>query len=189
MLGEAALRDLQKYHDAMSAVPYAAYVELVQQYGDESDRGRSMIEKIIAFIAALALLLAPAAETWEPDPAEVEMLACAIYNEAGGDACSDLCRYYVGDVILNRVADPRFPDTIEGVLTAPGQYGRFSKTGIVWPSRAKNPGEAHAVQRAYDTAYDLLSGNHSELYGQGYVWQAEFTQGSGFWLDGLYFGR
>ena len=125
----------------------------------------------------------------EPDPAEVEMLACAIYNEAGGDACSDLCRYYVGDVILNRVADPRFPDTIEGVLTAPGQYGRFSKTGVVWPSRAKNPGEAHAVQRAYDTAYDLLSGNHSEIYGKGYVWQAEFTQGSGFWLDGLYSGK
>lgn len=125
----------------------------------------------------------------EPDPAEVEMLACAIYNEAGGDACSDLCRYYVGDVILNRVADPRFPDTIEGVLTAPGQYGRFSKTGIVWPKRASNPGEAHAVQRAYDTAYDLLSGNHSELYGAGYVWQAEFSQGSGFWLDGLYFGK
>lgn len=127
---------------------------------------------------------------WEPDPAEVEMLACAIYNEAGGDACSDVCRYYVGDVILNRVADPRFPDTIEAVLIAPKQYGRFSKTGIVWPSRAKNPGEAHAVQRAYDTAYDLLSGNHSELYGNGYVWQSENIQGKeGFWCDGIYFGR
>lgn len=107
----------------------------------------------------------PQPTPWEPDKAEVE------------------------DVILNRVADPRFQDTIEAVLTAPGQYGRFSKTGIVWPKRASNPGEAHAVQRAYDTAYDLLSGNHSELYGAGYVWQAEFSQGSGFWLDGLYFGK
>lgn len=156
---------------------------------------------VIAMIVICILLATPvrAAECrlagkpeptpWEPDPEDVEMLACAIYNEAGGDACSDLCRYYVGDVILNRVADPRFPDTIEGVLTAPGQYGRFSKTGIVWPKRASNPGEANAVKRAYDTAYDLLSGNHSEIYGKGYVWQAEFTQGSGFWLDGLYFGK
>lgn len=32
---------------------------------------------------------------------EVEMLACAIYQEAGGDACCDLCRHRVGDVILN----------------------------------------------------------------------------------------
>ena len=75
----------------------------------------------------------------EPDEAMVEMLACGIYQEAGGDECSDECRIDVGDVMLNRVTDPRFPNTLEGVLTAPGQYGRFSKTGIVWPSRASNP--------------------------------------------------
>ena len=121
---------------------------------------------------------------------EVEMLACGIYNEAGGDECSDDTRRYVGDVMLNRVADSRFPDTLEAVLTAPGQYGRFSKTGIVWPERAKNPGEKHAVERAYRIAEELLSGQHSELYGEGYVWQAEFEQGTdGFWQDGLYFGR
>ena len=126
----------------------------------------------------------------EPEMTEREMLACGIYNEAGGDACSDDCRRYVGDVMLNRVEDSRFPDTLEGVLTAPGQYWRFSKTGIVWPERAKEPGEAHAVERAYRIADELLAGDHSELYGQGYVWQAEFVQGTeGFWCDGLYFGR
>lgn len=126
----------------------------------------------------------------EPDEAMVEMLACGIYQEAGGDECSDECRIDVGDVMLNRVTDPRFPNTLEGVLTAPGQYGRFSKTGIVWPSRASNPGEAAAVERAYRIARQLLSGNHGELWGQGYVWQAEFEQGTeGFWLDGIYFGR
>lgn len=148
-----------------------------------------MIEKIIAFIAALALLLAPAAEEETIDPQKLEILACGIYCEAGGDACSDECRMAVGDVMLTRELDPRFPDTLEGVLTQKGQYGTFSRTGVIWPERAKNPGEAHAVQRAYDTAYDLLTGNHGKLYGQGYVWQAEFTQGSGFWLDGLYFGK
>jgi len=126
----------------------------------------------------------------ELDEAMVEMLACRIYWEAGGDSCSDLCRYYCGDVMLNRVNDPRFPDTLEGVLTQKKQYGRFYWTGIVWPERAKKPGEAHAVQRAYDTARDLLSGNHSELYGAGYVWQAEFKQGKDIiYLDGMYFGR
>lgn len=76
-----------------------------------------------------------------PEPDLVEMLACGIYQEAGGDECSDDTRRKVGDVMLNRVEDSRFPDTLEAVLTAPGQYGRFSKTGIVWPERAKNPGE------------------------------------------------
>lgn len=121
---------------------------------------------------------------------DTERLACAIYNEAGGDMCSDECRINVGDVILNRVEDDRFPDSIEGVLTAPLQYGNFAKTGIVWPERAKNPLEAEAVERAWRIAEALLAGEHGELFGQGYVWQAEFTQGSdGFWLDGLYFGR
>lgn len=126
----------------------------------------------------------------EPDEAMVEMLACGIYSEAGGDACSDLCRKYVGDVMLNRVEDERFPDNLYDVLTAPAQYGRFATTGIKWPERAKEPGEAHAVERAYRIAEELLSGQHSELYGEGYVWQAEFEQGTeGFWLDGIYFGR
>jgi len=126
----------------------------------------------------------------EPDEAEVEMLACAIYCEAGGDACSDLCRYMVGDVMLNRVDDPRFPDTLEEVLTQKGQYGRFYWTGIVWPERASNPGEAAAVARAYETARALLTGEHSELYGEGYIWQAEFAQGTDvIYLDGTYFGR
>lgn len=161
--------------------------------------------RIIRIMAAIALVCGfsmtpilpeplPAAMTagavLEPDAELVEKLACAIYSEAGGDECSDECRIDVGDVILNRVKDPRFPNTIEGVLTAPRQYGTFSQTGVVWPARASNPGEKHAVERAYDIARQLLSGNHGELWGKGYVWQAEFEQGSeGFWLDGLYFGR
>lgn len=162
----------------------------------------SMIMQVLVTMAMLTnLSLAPilpepmpeamtAGAVLEPDGAMVEMLACGIYQEAGGDECSDECRINVGDVMLNRVADPRFPNTLEGVLTAPGQYGRFSKTGIVWPSRASNPGEADAVERAYRIARQLLSGKHGELWGQGYVWQAEFEQGTeGFWLDGLFFGR
>ena len=125
-----------------------------------------------------------------PYPERVELLACLIYSEAGGDACSDLCRFMVGDVVLNRVADSRFPDTIEEVLTQRGQYGTFSKTGVVWPARASNPGEAAAVERAYDTARRLLSGEHSELYDAGYVWQAEFIQGKDvIEVDCTYFGR
>lgn len=162
----------------------------------------SMIMQVLVTMAMLTnLSLAPvmpepmpeamtAGAVLEPDETMVEMLACGIYQEAGGDACSDLCRFMVGDVVLNRVADSRFPDTIEEVLTQRGQYGTFSKTGVVWPARASNPGEAAAVERAYDTARRLLSGEHSELYGAGYIWQAEFIQGKDvIEVDGTYFGR
>lgn len=126
----------------------------------------------------------------EPDPQDVEYLACVIYCEAGSDTISDETRRMVGDVVLNRVDDPRFPNTIEDVLLQKSQYGRFHWTGIVWPSRADSDAEKHAVDRAYRIARELLTGEHSALYGQGYIWQAEFRQGSEqICSDGIYFGR
>lgn len=120
----------------------------------------------------------------------VELLAMVIYQEAGSDYICDDCRRRVADVVLNRVDDERFPNTIEAVLTQKDQYGLYYYTGVVWPDRAKYSGEAHAVERARQIAREVLEGNHSELYGNGYVWQAEFVQGTdGFWCCGIYFGR
>ena len=104
---------------------------------------------------------------------ERELLACAIYCEAGGDACTDETRRMVGEVILNRVADPRFPDTIEGVLTQKSQYGRFHWTGVVWSSRAAH--EPEAVERAYRCAEAVLT--EPRLLPEDVVFQAEFVQG------------
>lgn len=120
-----------------------------------------------------------------------ERLAIVIYQEAGGDDVCDMCRYRVGDVVLNRVKDPRYPDTIEGVLTDDKyglQWGPLSVTGVVWPEKANNPGEAAAVQRAWDIAADLLEGNHSDLDGS-YIFCSEYKQGSdAIYCDGIYFG-
>ena len=124
------------------------------------------------------------------NPDDLEMLACVIYQEAGEDYICDECRRRVADVVLNRVADPKFPNTIRGVLTAPGQYGNFSVTGVVWPERASYPGEAHAVCRAYRIAKEILLGKHSDLYGKGYIWQATFIQGKdNVYCCGHYYGR
>lgn len=131
-------------------------------------------------------------EETEPviDPNDLEMLACVIYQEAGGNRSCDDCRRYVGDIVLNRVEHPDFPDTIEEVLTAPRQYGTLYITGIKWPERAKYDVEKEAVARAYRIAEELLSGQHSKLYGEGYIWQAKFIQGTeGFWCCGHWYGR
>lgn len=110
----------------------------------------------------------------QPSEADVQHLAIAIYREAGGDAVCDHCRYRVGDVVLNRVSDPRYPDTLEAVLTQRGQYGTMYWDGVTWPKRASRPEEQHAVARAEETAYALLTGTHSDLAGQGYIFQSEF---------------
>lgn len=134
----------------------------------------------------------------EPEPVEavpayteqdLELLAMAIYAEAGGDACSDETRLMVGNVVLNRVADSRFPDTLAGVLTQKSQYAHFSKNGLTWPKRASQQVEAHAVARAYECAERLLNGER--VLPEGVIFQAEFTQGTEVVAhqDNLYFCR
>lgn len=120
---------------------------------------------------------------------DLEMLAMVIYQEAGGDACSDETRRMVGEVVLNRVADPRFPDTLYGVLTQPYQYGRLAWR-FDWPERAVNPGEKHAVERAYRIAILVLTST-DRLLPEDVVFQAEFAQGTETvaFSNGLYFCR
>ncbi len=135
------------------------------------------------------------AETAEPalpyTEEELEILAIIIYQEAGGDACSDETRQMVGEVFLNRVASGRYPDTFEEVATQKKQYGRLYWTGLKWPDRASNPGEAHAVARAYECAEALLTGTVERLLPEGTIFQAEFPQGTEVVAeqDGFYFCR
>lgn len=120
---------------------------------------------------------------------ELEMMALVIYQEAGGNACSDETRLMVGTVVMNRVADNRFQDTIREVLTRKGQYGLFHWTGLVWPARASDPAEAHAVERAYACAERVLLGER--VLPSDVVWQACFKQGTEVvaYQDGMYFCR
>ena len=117
--------------------------------------------------------------------------ACIIYQEMGGDYGCDDCRRRVLDVVLNRVANPRFPNTIYDVLTqGKMQYGFDKTTGVYWQERAKYPGEAHAVERAYRIAEEVLNGKHSDIYGKDYIWQAEFIQGiNNVYCCNTYFGQ
>ena len=118
---------------------------------------------------------------------ELEILSIIIYQEAGGDAASDDTRRLVAQVFINRVNDDRFPDTFYDVATAERQYGTLYWTGIVWPDRASNPGEAHAVQRAKDIAKEVLES--SEPYcPTNVIFQSQYIQGEIYsYQDGMYF--
>ena len=120
---------------------------------------------------------------------ELEMLALVIYQEAGGNACTDETRLMVGQVVLNRVADDRYPNTIEEVITQKAQYGRLYWTGLVWPERAYHETEKEAVERAYKCAEMVLNGE--KLLPDDVIYQAEFCQGSEVIAhsDGFYFCR
>ena len=72
----------------------------------------------------------------------------------------------VGSVVLNRVADDRFPDSIPEVIQQPGQYSTLS-----WLS-SQTP-----TEEVMEVTIDLLE--NGSKFPPEVVWQANFAQGSG----------
>lgn len=52
---------------------------------------------------------------------QIYLLAKLIYCEVGA-VKDDKCLYLCGSVVLNRIKDKRYPDTMEGVIFQKGQY-------------------------------------------------------------------
>ena len=67
-----------------------------------------------------------------PDAAEVEALAKMLYGEARG-VVSDTEKAACVWCVLNRVDDPRFPDTVLEVVAAPYQFAGYSADYPVLP--------------------------------------------------------
>lgn len=72
----------------------------------------------------------------------------------------------VGSVVLNRVADERFPDSIREVIEQPGQYSTLSWLSSQVPT-----------EEVMDVTIDLLE--NGSKFPPEVVWQANFIQGSG----------
>lgn len=88
-------------------------------------------------------------------------LARIVYAEAGSSWITDEHQRDVASVVMNRVLDSRFPDTIEGVVNAPGQY----------PGTCKN---LKYDERSLANAIYVLE-NGPTCSG---IFQANFVQGS-----------
>ena len=102
---------------------------------------------------------------------DLDLLSRIVYAEAGSDWLSDEHQRAVASVVLNRVADSRFPNTISGVIYQKGQYGCVYN-GMI--NRTPN-------QRAIDNAkYVLENGVTTPT---NVVWQAQFKQGNGLWKN------
>ena len=137
---------------------------------------------------AAVIATEPPTEAYPYTDEELEMLALVIYQEAGADFCSDETRLMVGTVVMNRIADPRFPDTMYEVITEERAYGELYWTGIVWPARASHHTEEHAVERAYNIAEQVLLGER--VFEDDVIFQSEYIMGEIVaYSDGLYFCR
>lgn len=98
---------------------------------------------------------------------ELSLMAHLLNAECGSETCSDKMLYYAGSVVLNRVKNNKFPNSLHDVIYAHGQYactwnGAINKT----PSN-----------RCWKIAKKLLT--YGSILPQNVVFQAEFKQGSG----------
>ena len=110
---------------------------------------------------------------WEPIPYEsLSLLAGIMHAEAGSGWLGDHWRLNVGEVVLNRVASPEFPNTIREVLEQPGQYYGANSAGYLASLR---PQRACA-----ELALRLLQGERNME--SSVVFQANFRQGGGTYL-------
>lgn len=110
----------------------------------------------------------------EPVPMEytdedLYVLSHIIQCEAG--YCERAMMEGVGSVVLNRVADSRFPNTIYEVVNQPGQY-RPVTDGIFT--------SAQPTELVIEVAVDLLQ--WGSKYPPEVIYQANFPQGDGTYL-------
>ena len=96
------------------------------------------------------------------------LLAKVITNEAGSERLSDEWRMCVGEVVLNRVASPEFPNTVEEVIMQEGQYAGVTTDEFIY--------YLTPTESSVDAALRLLRGER--LMEPYVVFQANFTQGS-----------
>ena len=107
------------------------------------------------------------------DYSELLLLARVIHTEAGSYWLPDKWRMAVGEVVLNRVASPEFPDTLEEVVFQPGQYSAADRGwfAALIPFRS-----------CLEAALRLLSGERV-LNDPSVVFQSGGKQGSGVALE------
>ena len=104
---------------------------------------------------------------------DLVLLAKIIHAEAGSAWLPMDWKMSVGEVVLNRIASPEFPDTMREVVEQPGQY--YGKNSRYFNSLKPSMESLEAAKR-------LLAGERV-LCNPAVVFQSNGRQGSGVFLE------
>ena len=115
---------------------------------------------------------------------DIRILTTTVFHEAGHT--TEQLRQYVAQVVLNRVEASRFPDTVKGVITQPGQYS--TKYATVEAANAIQATDSKNGTYYYGICEDSVK---AAMMGQvempsNVLYQANFSQGKGVWKS-VYF--
>ena len=100
---------------------------------------------------------------------DLYLLSRIIFSEAGSYWLSEEFRMSVGEVVLNRVASPEFPDNLYDVVYQKGQYAVVNTAGFNTLAPGKD---------CVDTALRLLRGERIMV--PSVVYQSDYVQGELF---------
>lgn len=98
---------------------------------------------------------------------DLKLLAKLVFCEAGSDEISDEHQQLVAQVVINRVRDDRFPNTISEVIYQKGQYACVGNER--WNSE-------EIPERCYSNALKALNGEVQAP--KNLIFQANFEQGT-----------
>ncbi len=104
---------------------------------------------------------------------ELWLMSKIICAEAGSVWLPMEWKMAVGEVVLNRMASPEFPDTMREVLEQPGQY--YGKNSVYFDRLKPSAACAEAARR-------LLEGERV-LHAPSVVFQSNYVLGSGIFLE------
>lgn len=136
---------------------------------------RKFISFVLVFLLIGIIVWMFAATVQAAYEDDLYILSHVITGEAEG--CSRDMKLSVGSVVLNRVSDDRFPDTIAEVVFQPGQYA------CTWDGNYYR----EPSQDTIDIAVELLE--DGTAIDESVVWQTEFPQGIGVYdiIGNMYF--
>lgn len=120
-----------------------------------------MIGPVVLLVTALAGVGAT-----EPAYTQEDLYYMSHIVQAEAGYCSTEMMEGVASVVMNRVNDDRFPDTVMGVITQAGQYSPLTN-GTFWNE---------PTTEAIEVSIDILE--NGSKYPEDVIYQANFAQGS-----------
>lgn len=99
---------------------------------------------------------------------DIQLMANAVYGEARGESYEG--QVAVAAVILNRVADSNFPDTVSGVIFEPRAFTAVAD-GQIWLTPNERAKEAvHDAINGWDPSLDALYYFNPDTATSGWIW-------------------
>ena len=147
-------------------------------YGNKRESHENNIEeKVVTAEVEVAEEKEDVISRYEYTDEELDLLSRVVFAEAGSNWLSDKHQRAVASVVLNRVSDNRFPNSIRGVIYQNGQYACVDN-GMI--NRTPN-------KRAVENAKYVLE--NGITIPENIVWQSQAKQGKGVWeyIEGHYF--